>query len=949
MNVIVVLGTVALLLLLPLIVAALRQRTLFTMAIRNISRRRAEAILVVAGALLGTAIITSSLVVGDVIEASFADRARTEYGPVDITVTASRQADIGKVMAQAQATDIQAIDGLLATTTSTGTLEAPGHDAAVPQIRIVELDVSAGRDFGSDPQITGLAETDGLAPGEVLINERTAGELEVAPGESVVLHAYGLEVELLVSDVVAEVGLAGYGGAIVAPGTIHELFEASTLVAAAPRDQLLVSLNGGVLDTRDLSDAAVIDLDAAFADLPGVEIEASKASVLDNAESQGASLSELLSTIGAFSVLAGILLLINLFVMLAEERKTELGMLRAVGFTRSRLTRVFAVEGAIYALAASALGAIVGIGIGWLVAVVAGPIFDSTESGSATPLVIKPLSLAIGAVTGLVISLITIWVTSVRIARLNIIRAIRDLPEPRVVKVRKRILALGAFGIVAGAALSSVGYSGESAIPLMMGIPLAAFSAAPLLRRLLPERLARQIVSGTVLAWGLGVDQLFPKIMGDADVIVFVVRGVVLTAGAVSLAVSLDRVWTFAIELLGRGGRGLAPRLGIAYPLARRFRTSMLLGMFSLVIFTVTILTSFSASFSNATGQTVDKIAANYDIVLDTNPANPIDIRALESRDDVTAVAGLSRGVVNFDAPHLDAPRSWPITGFDASLLAHGTPGLFAKDPAYGSDAEVYQAILDDPSLTIVPENFLVAGVDVAVFAAEDTFTVIEPGSGELHELTIAALGETDWLNNGALVSQDLTTMLFGGQNVVTRTYLAVADDADANAVASALNSDYLAQGADAHTFMDIGTEGQGQLLGFLAIMQGFLGFGLLVGIAGLGVVMVRAVRERRHEIGMLRAMGFQTGLVRTAMLSEAGFIAVQGTVIGAVLGLVTTKQLLMGTNESFGDEPVAFIVPWIGLGLILILPLVSSLAATLWPASRAANIRPAIALRAAD
>jgi putative ABC transport system permease protein len=272
-SAVVVLGAIALLLLFPLVVVGVRQRTLVSMALRNIRRRRAEAILVVAGALLGTAIITSSMVVGDVIEASFADSARTEYGPVDITVTASKETDIKKIVAQAETADLDSIDGLLVSTTTTGTLEAPGHDAALPQIRIVELDVSAVRDFGSDPQITGLAETDGLAPGEVLINEHTAGELKVAPGEPVVLHAYGSEVELLVSDVVAEVGLAGYGGAIVAPGTIHELFEASTLVAAAPRDQLLVSLNGGVLDTRDLSDAAVIDLDAAFADLPGVEIE----------------------------------------------------------------------------------------------------------------------------------------------------------------------------------------------------------------------------------------------------------------------------------------------------------------------------------------------------------------------------------------------------------------------------------------------------------------------------------------------------------------------------------------------------------------------------------------------------------------------------------------------------------------------------------------------------
>ena len=325
----------------------------------------------------------------------------------------------------------------------------PAKNAAVPSVRVVEFDLSDARDFGADPEITGLTEPDGLTSGEVLLNERTAGELEVTAGDSLILHAYGSEVDLVVSDVLAEVGLAGYGGAIVASGTIDGLFARTTLVAAAPKDQLLVSLDGGVLDTRGISDATVADLDAAFASLAGVEVEASKAAVLDNAESQGAGLSKLFSTIGAFSVLAGILLLINLFVMLAEERKTELGMLRAVGFTRRRLTRVFAVEGALYAIAASVLGAAAGIGIGWLVAVVAGPIFGSTEQGSTTPVVIKPLSLAIGATTGLVISLVTIWVTSIRIARLNIIRAIRDLPEPKVVKVRKRTLALGALGIVA--------------------------------------------------------------------------------------------------------------------------------------------------------------------------------------------------------------------------------------------------------------------------------------------------------------------------------------------------------------------------------------------------------------------------------------------------------------------------------------------------------------------
>ncbi len=817
----------------------------------------------------------------------------------------------------------------------------------MPQVQVVELDLAAARTFGSDPGITGVADAGNLGPNQIVINERTARDLDVVAGDDLRLHAYGSAVDVTITRVVPEVGLAGYGGALVAPGTITDLAEGATDSAVPPQNRLLVSLDGGVFDTRALSDAAVADLRAAVAEVPGVEVEAPKALVLDDSERQGAGLTEVFSMIGIFSVLAGILLLINLFVMLAEERKTELGMLRAVGFTRRRLTRAFAIEGAFYAIVASALGAVAGLGIGWLVAVVAGPIFGA-DDGSSFPLVIEPMSLAIGAGTGLVISLVTIWVTSLRIARLNIIRAIRDLPEPKITRARTRTMVLGAVGIVVGAALASLGYLDENPIALVLGVPVMAFAAAPLLRRLLPERPARLLVAGMVLAWGLAVYPLFPDIMGGSDMLIFVVQGVVLTVGAVSLAASLDRVWTFAVEHLGRGGRGLAPRLGIAYPLARRFRTSMLLGMFSLVIFTVTILTSFSVALARNTDASVEKIAGGFDVLVDTNPSNPIDAKALEARNDVAAVAGLARGVANFEAGHLDGAPEWAISGFDSDLLERGAPGLFRRDEAYASDADVYRAVLSDPSLVIIPENFLIAGVDTAVLDVGDTFTMIEPGSGQERELTIAALSDTDWLDNGALVSRELTSALFGDRDVVTRFYVAVANGADADVVATSVNAAFLAQGADADTFTALIGEGADTLTSFLALLRGFLGFGLLVGIAGLGVVMVRAVRERRQEIGMLRAMGFRSGLIRIAMLSEAGLIAAQGTVIGAVLGLITTRQLLMA-SDSFGDVPIPFIVPWAGLAVILALPLAASLAVTAWPATRAARIRPAVALRIAD
>jgi putative ABC transport system permease protein len=546
-------------------------------------------------------------------------------------------------------------------------------------------------------------------------------------------------------------------------------------------------------------------------------------------------------------------------------------------------------------------------------------------------------------ITGLVISLLTIWGTSLRIARLNIIRAIRDLPEPRGGRPRSRTLILGAVGILGGVAITYLGFVGQAASPLLLGIPVAAFSAGPLLRRLVPQRVAGMLVAVAVLGWGLAVDVLFPTIMTSAEMDGLVAQGVVLTAGAVALAANLDRVWSMVIERLGRGGRGTAPRLGIAYPLARRFRTSMLLAMFSLVVFTMTLLTSLSASLEASSDHTAETMAAGFDLVIDSNPANPVEVDELSARSDVAAVAAVSRLQTQFQAKGLDGMRTWPITGFDAALLADGGPALLRRAGAYRSDDEAYQAVLADPTLAIVPANFLVTGADSATLDVGDRFTVVAP-DGRTRELTIAAVGDTDWLETGALVSRQLTRSLFGTDEILTRTYVTVTPGANADAVADELNAAFLRHGADAKTFASVAAAGLDAFTGFLALLRGFLAFGLLVGIAGLAVVMVRAVRERRREIGMLRAMGFRSRVVRAAMLFEAGLIAVQGTLIGTILGLVIAAQLLIGT-QPFGDG-VTFVVPWAGLLIIVGLPLTASLAATGWPASRAAAIRPAIALR---
>ena len=128
-------------------------------------------------------------------------------------------------------------------------------------------------------------------------------------------------------------------------------------------------------------------------------------------------------------------------------------------------------------------------------------------------------------------------------------------------------------------------------------------------------------------------------------------------------------------------------------------------------------------------------------------------------------------------------------------------------------------------------------------------------------------------------------------------------------------------------------------------LFQGYLAMGLLVGIAGIAVVMIRAVRERRR-IGTLRALGFPAQSVGQSFAIEASYIALQGTLIGALLALLTLYTII-ARSDAMGD--LDFAVPYAQLGVLLAGTVLASLAATVAPALSATRIRPAVALRMTD
>jgi putative ABC transport system permease protein len=134
----------------------------------------------------------------------------------------------------------------------------------------------------------------------------------------------------------------------------------------------------------------------------------------------------------------------------------------------------------------------------------------------------------------------------------------------------------------------------------------------------------------------------------------------------------------------------------------------------------------------------------------------------------------------------------------------------------------------------------------------------------------------------------------------------------------------------------------------FFRLMDGFLALGLLIGICGLGVVMVRAVRERRRTIGVLRALGLRARTVQRSFLIESGFVAFEGVVLGGVLGVVTT-WLMYQKSAMFADLQTGFPVLWGTVSVLGLVTIFMSLLATAGPARRASHILPALATRVSD
>jgi putative ABC transport system permease protein len=979
---------ITLLILLALCVAtvvwvALRQPVIFKLGMRNMPRRPHQSVVVVLGLMLSTLIMTAALGIGDTMDQSVSGDVFDNLGPIDELVVVS-QGQVAKVDLTSEGTfpaaDFEALDAtvgagagidrLLPMLDARAAVMNDAQQLAEPEIVLTGIDPARLASFGGLVTTSGdVIDLGSIAPDSVVVSETLATDLGAVVGDTLTIFYGDTPTTWTVAAIAQDSFLGGmrrgYASGLETSGLAMPLERLQQLTGQEGLlSAIAVSNHGGMGAT----DGVVATLNTALSGR-GLGVDPIKQDRVENAETFSSLFTAIFLVLGLFSISAGVLLIVLIFTMLAAERRSEMGMQRALGAHGRQLMQQFVSEGSGYAILAGVAGS--ALGVAAAVAIAEGM---KLFLGDYAPIEssVSARSIVVAYCAGVVITFGTVVLASWKVSRVSIVAAVRDIPERSVHQRNRRTLVWGVLLLLAGGLLTITGASNSQAFPFMVGMSLLPFGLALVLGFFgAPGRPVYSVIGLVLLVFWLLPDNVFSSIFGDYDggIEMFFVSGIVLVIATTVLIVNnLDML----LSVLSRFSRVFtsslpAMRTAIAYPSAAKGRTGMTIAMFSLIVFSLVMIATLNVNYSaNAAG---DEANAGWHVRADMVGAAPIAdfTGALEgqgvdtSQYDAVGVTHSPTLAVTEVRLSADDPawKRYPICGMEVSFIDNSLLIFDQRASGYETDEAIIEALRTQPNVVVVdalaiPQDGNLGASDDAFYLtgleSEDevfdpiTLDLRSPFDGSIHQVTVIGIIDSKVSSLTGLYAGQPTIDTIYGQTATTSYFVSLSDPDEAAGASREIESALLVNGVQGNSIRDELEEAQSLENGFLYIIEGFMGLGLLVGIAAVGVISFRSVVERRQQIGVMRALGFQRRMVALSFMIETTFIVGLGGFAGTALGLLLARNLL--TSDESGLSGTTFLFPWAILLVIFGLTNVAALVMTWLPAIQAGRIAPAEALR---
>lgn len=559
--------------------------------------------------------------------------------------------------------------------------------------------------------------------------------------------------------------------------------------------------------------------------------------------------------IGSAVILTGLL-----FVFGVESRSSQIGMLLAVGWPARQVKRLLLAEGGFVAL----LGTVAGVGAGlfyaWLMLYGLSTFWSGAIAGAAIRFHATSLSLILGGVGGLVVALLAIWIA---------LRRHVTIPVPQLMA-----------GVVEGHATT------RSRGRLGMLLAVAAFAGAVML-----------------LAFVRG---------GDSQT----TAGVFFGAGALLLVGTLSLCHVMLCVAAGGVSRALVSLQGLGFRNAAR-RRGRSLGIMGLLACGVFMVVAVGANRHDPLRQPQSRTSGTGGFALYGESSLGIlyDLNANEGRKDLgltdPELAGLE--AVQFrvhdgdDASCLNLNRAQRprLLGVQPEALASRGAFRFTGQVSQAGGVSGWNLLGMDLGEGVVPAIGDYPTVFWALGKKLGDEIEFPDEAGRPFRVRIVGMLHSSILQGSLVIAENQFTRRFPSED----GYRVLLVDAPSDKMAAV--SQKLSTG-----LTDLGlvlTPAQERLAAFGAVENTYLsiftalgGLGLVLGSVGLGLVVLRNMLERRGELAMLRAVGFERARIRWMVFYEHWGLMLAGVVCGGIAAIVAVIPALQSPAGQ---------VPYVSLG----------------------------------
>ncbi len=1014
---------------------AFLHRLQLKMGLRNLIRHKGDTVIAILGFMVGTSIICSSMAIGDTMGAMIEDLVYDKYHLIDEYIVIQdgngEPVDINGTLANNMASiiweleDDNLVDGVSWEFTNEFSVIDMNTMLFEPVVTCRALNPETYGPFG--PLTSGGSTLDyDLGPGEAYLGKDLSKNIESDVG-SVVSVSNGLTIwNFTIKAIVDE---EGRGASLASAGLYFNFQDIWDLSNVTPEEQgpmgdsqdwsggvyniLLISNEGGRIAggelCPDVIDRLEGDLKAVNHPLgPSNDFEFSnnKQESVDTNIQMMDIFTKMFLVLGTFTIIAGITLIINIFVMLSEERKEEMGISRAVGMRRKDLRMTYLFEGTVYSLVSSFVGVLLGVASGFGIIWGLQTIFRSLGMEGLDLLgnyTVTPLSMILSFIAGFTITISTTLFITRRVSKLNIVSAIRNTPIPKkrpfMVAVFQKVFnvydertdsgdgsafskvleymfdkmtILGFISILLGIPILLIGVLIQHMAPTSIGVSLILIGMALVIKYFTNERITYTIAGFLVLLFWIIPLPVFKGYSGDLEM--FVLSGIFMVTSGVLLLVWNTDIILWLIErivfLIG-----LPPaiiKMAVSYPMKKRFRTGVTIFMFALIIFTITGMSMIVHIMNINIEGWEETLGGGYNVigvssfgiddletaVLEQENLIPIDIE-VHSKIDWDNTVSMSIGILSinmtttFRGMTFENELPYQCAGVGETFIEKNTYGFSEVDwdlvhpdgNGDRSDSDVWKALSRDHDLVVLDgamggdSPFGPAG-QTGILGVGDTIKLMSVDGTAIDKIVV---GFTEQIGINAVFMHNSTAEEEFSVTEKKIHLITMNEEANDQEVANDLKRVLLIYGMYTIIIKDIIEEILESQNAIFDLFNAFLSLGLIIGIIGLSIVTLRSVYERRHEIGMMRAIGFKKRAVVASFIGESSFIAGSGLIIGTILGIILGWILW---RDSFGETMEEFGIPWLKLMGIVALAFSIAILSSIPPALKAASVTPAEALR---